>query len=207
MLFLLAVLSAASAAPQIPLTSFYNPYLHYYPQYQVQRQVPLYYYPTYPQYAAANTVPQSPLARANWPVGGFLQEGAKFVATAAVASPAQSAKTLTGDITFWQNPFTLNNAKFHVNLPNVAASTNIGIYIHAAGGSCADTSAAAATILTKLSTPLFQINGAYVDGTTNLFNLDGAGGKTDVSGRFVSIRNEGLTAPASVIGCTMAGIA
>merc|ERR1711874_733584 len=115
-----------------------------------------------------------------------------------------SAKTLTGDITLFQNPFALNNAKYHVNLPNVAANTPIGIYIHAAGGDCGNTAATATGIteLTKLATPIFQINGAYVDGTTSLVNLDGAGSKTDISGRRISIRDESGTTPASIIGCS-----
>ena len=149
------MLTAASAAPQIPLSPYYNPYLLYYPQYQVQRQAPLYYYPSYPSYATAPMagMAQSPQARLNWPIGGFMQEGAAFTAMAAVTTSGSemSAKTLTGDITFFQNPFTFNNAKFHVNLPNVAANKPIGIYIHAAGGGCDDTAATATTITVSLS--------------------------------------------------------
>ena len=82
-----------------------------------------------------------------------MQEGAAFTAMAAVTTSGSemSAKTLTGDITFYQNPLTLNNAKYHVNLPNVAANTPIGIYIHAAGGGCDDTAATATTITVSLS--------------------------------------------------------
>ena len=161
-MFLLAVLSAATAAPapdadaQVPL-SYYNPYLHYYPQYQqryapmpqYQAQVPFYYYPPYPQYGI-----QTPTSRAIINLGGFLQEGAAFTAMAAVTTgTVMSAKTLTGDITFFQNPFTLNNAKYHVNLPNVAANTPIGIYIHAAGGDCGNTAATATGITVSYLNP------------------------------------------------------
>merc|ERR1712038_971357 len=205
MLFLLAVLTAASAEPQIPLSPYYNPYLQYYPQYQVERQVPLSYYPSYQYY------PRIPMAQARFSLGGFMQKGAAFTAMTAVTTTGSemSAKTLTGDITFFQNPFTFNNAKFHVNLPNVAANKPIGIYIHAANGNCDDQAATATGIssLTKLTTPFIQINGAYVDGSTNMFNLDGAGGKTDISGRRISIRDKSLTTPASIIGCTSAGLA
>merc|ERR1712088_1140510 len=198
MLFLLAVLTAASAEPQIPLSPYYNPYLQYYPQYQVERQVPLSYYP------------RIPMAQARFSLGGFMQKGAAFTAMAAVTTSGSemSAKTLRGDITFWQNPFTFNNAKFHVNLPNVAANKPIGIYIHAAGGDCGNTAATATGIstLTKLTTPFIQINGAYVDGSTNMFNLNGADGKTDISGRYISIRDLGMNCPACVIGCTGSGL-
>merc|ERR1712226_1071485 len=151
MLFLLAVLTAASAEPQIPLSPYYNPYLQYYPQYQVERQVPLSYYPSYQYY------PRIPMAQARFSLGGFMQKGAAFTAMAAV---------------------TTSGSEMSANKP-------IGIYIHAANGNCDDQAATATGIssLTKLTTPFIQINGAYVDGSTNMFNLDGAGGKTDISGR------------------------
>jgi len=213
MLFLLAVLTAASAAPQIPLSPYYNPYLLYYPQYQVQRQAPLYYYPSYPSYTTASVagMAQSPQARLNWPIGGFMQEGAAFTAMAAVTTSGSemSAKTLTGDITFYQNPLTLNNAKYHINLHNVAALKAGQSLQFRLVTSCTNTNAAATagTEITKLSMPPILINGAYVDGTTNLMNIDGAGSKMDVSGKYVSIIDTSVTGVAGIIGCTSAGLA
>merc|ERR1712088_1133653 len=210
MLFLLAVLTAASAAPQIPLSPYYNPYLLYYPQYQVQRQAPLYYYPSYPSYPSYTTNPvagvaQSPQARLNWPIGGFLQEGAAFTAMAAVTT----AKTLTGDITFFQNPLTLNNAKYRINLHQVTGLKAGQSLQFRLVTSCTDANAAATagTEITKLSMPPILINGAYVDGTTNLMNIDGAGSKMDVSGKYVSIIDTSVTGVAGIIGCTSAGLA
>merc|ERR1712228_1010927 len=206
MLFLLAVLTAASAEPQIPLSPYYNPYLQYYPQYQVERQVPLSYYPSYQQY-----YPRIPMAQARFSLGGFMQKGAAFTAMAAVTTSGSemSAKTLTGDITFYQNPLTLNNAKYHINLHNVAALKAGQSLQFRLVTSCTNTNAAATagTEITKLSMPPILINGAYVDGTTNLMNIDGAGSKMDVSGKYVSIIDTSVTGVAGIIGCTSAGLA
>jgi len=215
MLFLLAVLTAASAEPQIPLSPYYNPYLQYYPQYQVQRQVPLSYYPGrvgYPSYPMSypSYDRRIPGAQARFSFGGFMQKGAAFTTQDEVmGANAKSEKTLRGDITFYQNPFTWNNAKFHVNLPNITPNTRIGIYIHNANDNdCNDDSTDDnnPTQLTSLTTPFIQINGAYVDGSTNMFNLNGADGKTDISGRYISIRDLGMNCPACVIGCTGSGL-
>merc|ERR1712038_1752387 len=204
MLFLLAVLTAASAEPQIPLSPYYNPYLQYYPQYQVERQVPLSYYPSYQQY-----YPRIPMAQARFSLGGFMQKGAAFTAMAAVTTSGSemSAKTLTGDITFYQNPLTLNNAKYHINLHNVTALKAGQSLQFRLVTSCTNTNAAATagTEITKLSMPPILINGAYVDGTTNLMNIDGAGSKMDVSGKYVSIIDTSVTGVAGIIGCTSAG--
>ena len=55
--------------------------------------------------------------------------------------------------------------------------------------------------------PPILINGAYVDGTTNLMNIDGAGSKMDVSGKYVSIIDTSVAGVAGIIGCTSAGLA
>ena len=54
-----------------------------------------------------------------------------------------------------------------------------------------------------VTSPIAMVNGFYVKGKTNMYNVDGTNGKTMVRGMYVLVADSAGT----IIGCTMAALA
>ena len=54
-----------------------------------------------------------------------------------------------------------------------------------------------------VTSPIAMVNGFYVKGKTNMYNVDGTNGKTMVRGMYVLVADSA----GAIIGCTMAALA
>jgi len=210
MLLLLSLLAVASATP---LHHFYyngyNPYVsHYYNVPAMYQMNPNNMYQMNP-----NSMYQvDPSGRGIITSALIMQEKATFSAAAAIAAVAadatatppvvavegMSAKTLTGTATLKQNPLTFNRAHYSVYLANAAPNTKLRLGV-AAG--CTDTAAAAGTALTEITTPPLLVNGVWLTGVSTTHNLNGNGGKTDLTGMMLTVYD---IAASTYSGCSSA---
>jgi len=170
MLLLLSLLAVASATPlhQYYYGS-YNPYItHYY-------NVPA-------VYGVDGVYGVDPAGRGLITSALVMNERATFSTAAAVTG--MTAKTITGTASIKQNPLTFNRGHYTLYLANAPANTKYRIGV-AAG--CTDALAAAGTALTEITTPLVLVNGAWITGVSSTHNLNGGGGKVDLTGMMVTV--------------------
>merc|ERR1711953_1291945 len=179
MLVFLSLLAVASAAPQY----LYN---YPYPVYPVQHvQQPIYYQPGYPLYQGMPLDVAS--SRGIFALPGFEQLTASF--------EAATGRTVSGDVTFKQNPFTGDNSIYqaYINGSNMAGKKyQLGI-----ASSC---TATPSNLGNQMTAPSILINGFHVKGSSSTFNINGSGSKTSVKGMVLTVTDDAGT----VIGCTAA---
>ena len=191
MLAVLALLVVgATAAPQIPLYHYpvYPQYQFYMPQTPF-RYVPQYYYPQQVADAKVDTEVKASTRLINLP--GFNMKTAGFDAT-------QNMK-LFGYAEFKQNIFTGSDAEYTIWMRDSAdgmlklAGNTYKVQINAA---CA---VAGGMQLTDITAPPFLLNGFYLKGRSDAFNIDGANAKTSIVGKRVVVLD---SAGTSIVGCT-----
>lgn len=196
MLAVLALLVVgATAAPQIPLYNYnypvYSPayqYQYYMPQTQF-RYVPAYnYYPKQVADAKLDTEVKASTRLINLP--GFNMKTVGFDATL--------GQKMFGSAEFRQNIFTGSDSEYTIWMRDSTDGT-LKLAGNTYQATISATCATGGTKLTDITAPPFLINGFYLKGRTDAFNLDGANGKTSLTGMRVVILN---TAGTTIVGCT-----
>merc|ERR1712117_687880 len=183
---ILTLVAAASAYPQ----HFYNPYM----------MAP---YPM--QYAPAQVYP-APVVQARSDEFDLIDDAkqARYLinfevfqrVTASFVTMTTPALTVTGKASFYQNPFTGQNSKYKISLNGLTTGDDYYIGLMETTDNCQTVSSGAETELKTVK--------AY--GTTDAFNIDGAGGKTKLTDKHIVIR-KGTDNTGTLIGCSSAKLA
>jgi len=187
MLKLLTLLIAgAAAAPQ------YAPYgypLAYQPAYQ---------YGYYPQYRYVT--PQDLELQSRGIFDAFLPFSPfRIQSNKASFTTSGTYQKIQGEAKFDQNLFTGSNAKYDIWMKDPSDNSfhlkgnKYHIYVST------DCTTASGTLMTTVTAPQLMINGFYAKGTTSKWNIDGADGKTDITGKYVVVIKDGSS---NVYGCT-----
>jgi len=123
---------------------------------------------------------------------GFQSNSATFVTSG-------TDQVMLGNALIEQNIFTGSSSSYTIYLDDPTdnsfslAGNTWDIYIST------DCTTANGALLASVAAPPILINGFYAKGTTSNWNVDGTDGKTDVTGRFVVVVQNGAT---TVRGCT-----
>merc|ERR1711935_1058647 len=197
MLVFLSLLSLASAAPQSYFLPGYPSMTHYTPS--VAHYNP-YVAPYVNSYAALPRVAQVPQ------VAPQVVGAQDYAVVSAYPLPDarlvtfSSLQTSAGTVAFQQNPVTGQAATYKIYLAGAGILNNSKYRI----GVATDCAAAGFMALQDITSPLFMFNGMHVGGATTTVNIDGAGGKTSVTGmRFVV---QGPLPATTTIGCSAANL-
>jgi len=223
MLVFLSLISAVASAPYVlysGLVPQYTPYhvpygAHHYavvpqvaqvaPVPQAQVVDPMNYavtsaypIPDTPQETNARLITVSSLQTA----AGTLMEHAagspEIAALMTAASLASTATTVRGNVEFQQNPLTGQMATFkgYLNGGGIMANMKYRIGV---GTDCAE---ANFRTVQEVTSPFFLLNGFYIKGATNSFNIDMQGGLPSVRGMRLMVQGPGLA--TDIIGCSEA---
>jgi len=204
MLLLLTLVSTATAAPQLyPLyQQGYPIYQHGYPVGYPARAVPSYpggypYQPAYqPAYPSGSPTVDS---RTFLGIPSLLTWSAKLDVKGNFKKDTTTtpARTVEGTVEIYQNPATGSNSKYniYINGGNDMANKKYKI---AAASSCTATG----MDIVEVTAPFILINGFWVSGIADMFNIDGADSKTSLKGMFLTVSDS-----TGVIGCTDAALA
>jgi len=183
------LVAASSALPQ------YYPYPGVYPGYY-QSFYPMQVYPGYP---AVYPGAADPAATRNLFTLSSFQTGQGTLAT----NTAFPNLVLTGTVLFQQNPIggTTTEYQVYLNGPNIANRK----YQLALATACTGTGQV--LVGSAITSPLLLINGFYIFGTTNTFNIDATNGATSVLGKRLLVLDQTTAQPGTIVGCTSGGLA
>merc|ERR1712117_678578 len=209
MLRLLVLVAAASAYPQ-----YFNPYM--------MAPYPLHYAPVAPPAPQVYT-PEvyAPVAARSEPLPDQLEDQLEMLedvkearylinfeafqrVSAAFVATATPALTVTGVASFYQNPFTGQNSKYKITLNGLTTGSSYYIGLGTTSDCVSVTGEVALKTGTAPAIILFDTVKAY--GTLDTHNIDGAGGKTMLTGLSVVVRS-GTVKTDPLIGCTSANLA
>merc|ERR1712024_265920 len=195
---ILTLVAAASAYPQ----HFYNSYM--------MAPYPL-------QYAPSQVYP-APVVQARSDEFDLIDDAkqARYLinfevfqrVTASFVTMTTPALTVTGKASFYQNPFTGQNSKYKISLNGLSTGDDYYIGLMDTTDNCQNvaTGGAETELKTGKAPGIILFDTVKVYGTTDAFNIDGAGTKTKLTDKHIVIR-KGTDNTGTLIGCSSAKLA
>merc|ERR1711971_1034716 len=131
----------------------------------------------------------------------FQRVSGSFVADAGATVPT----TITGVASFYQNPFTGQNSKYKITLNGLTAGQTYWVGLVTTTDVCVTKTGADTDLRTGTAPSIFLFDTVKIYGTLDTHNIDGAGGRTALTGLSLEVRDTSST--GTVIGCTSANLA